>query len=158
KKRAVSESAPVPNLAYRLAEEARVASLATVNKKLPAWADNNLGTEAYEPIIENPFVSAYEAPLSTFGVDVDTASYANVRRFLTSHQLPPPNAVRIEELVNYFSYDYPQPADDKPFAVNVEAGACPWNVGHTLVRIGLKGREIPRDKRPAGNLVFLVDV
>lgn len=115
-------------------------------------------TEAYDPIIENPFLSSYEDPLSTFGIDVDTASYANVRRFLTQQQLPPRNAVRIEELVNYFSYEYPQPAGDQPFSVNVEAGRCPWNAGNGLVRIGLKGREIDRDKRPVSNLVFLVDV
>lgn len=118
----------------------------------------DLGTEAYEPITENPFLTPYEDPLSTFGVDVDTASYANVRRFLTNHQLPPPNAVRIEELLNYFAYDYPQPAENQPFSVNVESGSCPWNTEHRLVRIGLKGREIPRDKRPVSNLVFLVDV
>jgi Ca-activated chloride channel family protein len=156
KKLADAEPAASASFAYAPAD--RVARMMTVDKRLPAIAETSPGNEAYEPIIENPFVSAYEAPLSTFGIDVDTASYANVRRFLTSHQLPPPNAVRIEELVNYFSYDYPQPADEKPFAVNVDAGACPWNVGHTLVRIGLKGREIPRDKRPASNLVFLVDV
>ena len=117
-----------------------------------------LGTEVYEPIVENLFFSAYEDPLSTFGVDVDTASYANMRRFLTSQQLPPPNAVRIEEFVNYFSYDYPQPAAGQPFSVNVEAANCPWHAGHQLVRIALKGKEIPRDQRPASNLVFLVDV
>lgn len=118
----------------------------------------DLGTEAYDPITENPFLTPYEDPLSTFGVDVDTASYANVRRFLTNRQLPPPNAVRIEELINYFAYDYPQPAENQPFSVNVESGSCPWNTEHRLVRIGLKGREIPRDKRPVSNLVFLVDV
>ncbi|HEY2250321.1 MAG TPA: von Willebrand factor type A domain-containing protein [Planctomycetaceae bacterium] len=116
------------------------------------------GTEVYEPIVENQFFSAYEDPLSTFGVDVDTASYANVRRFLTDQQLPPPNAVRIEEMVNYFSYSYPQPAAGQPFSVNVEAANCPWTPGHQLVRIALKGKEIPRDQRPASNLVFLVDV
>ena len=116
------------------------------------------GTEDYEPIVENPFFSAYEAPLSTFGVDVDTASYANVRRFLTDRQVPPPNAVRIEEFVNYFAYAYPQPAAGQPFSVNVEAANCAWNPGHQLVRIVLKGREIPRDQRPSSNLVFLVDV
>jgi Ca-activated chloride channel family protein len=117
-----------------------------------------LGTEVYEPIVENLFFSAYEDPLSTFGVDVDTASYSNVRRFLTDQQLPPPNAVRIEELVNYFSYDYAPPAAGQPFSVNVEAANCAWSPGHQLVRIALKGREIPRDQRPASNLVFLVDV
>jgi Ca-activated chloride channel family protein len=120
--------------------------------------DATPGTEAYEPIVENLFRSSYEDPLSTFGIDVDTASYANVRRFLTQHQLPPRNAVRIEELVNYFSYDYPQPADDRPFSVTVEAGRCPWSPANGLVKIGLKGRDIDRDKRPASNLVFLVDV
>jgi Ca-activated chloride channel family protein len=123
------------------------------------WSHGEVpGTEGYEPIVENPFVSAYQDPLSTFGVDVDTASYANVRRFLTDQQLPPPNAVRIEELVNYFSYDYAPPAAGQPFSVNVEAANCAWNPGHQLVRIALKGREIPRDQRPASNLVFLVDV
>src|SRR5207302_7315607 len=92
-------------------------------------AEQQLGAEAYDPIVENPFLSAYEDPLSTFGVDVDTASYANVRRFLTNRQLPPPNAVRIEELVNYFAYDYPQPAGDQPFTVNIEAANCPGNAG-----------------------------
>jgi Ca-activated chloride channel family protein len=116
------------------------------------------GTEAYEPIVENPFLSAYEAPLSTFGVDVDTASYANMRRFLTQQQLPPPNAVRVEELVNYFRYDYPQPAGAEPFSVSVDSGPAPWQPQHKLVRIGLKAKEIPRDQRPASNLVFLVDV
>lgn len=121
-------------------------------------ADRQSGAEVYDMIVENPFLSAYADPLSTFGVDVDTASYANVRRFLTQGQLPPPNAVRIEELVNYFAYDYPPPAGDQPFSVNVETGRCPWSPGHGLVRIALKGKEIAPGARPAGNLVFLVDV
>src|SRR5262245_15044900 len=115
--------------------------------------------KTYEPIVKNLFLSSYEDPLSTFGIDVDTASYANVRRFLTQQQqLPPRNAVRIEELINYFSYDYPQPVDDRPFSVNVEAGRCAWNPANGLVKLGLTGREIDRDERPASNLVFLVDV
>ncbi|HLJ10208.1 MAG TPA: VWA domain-containing protein, partial [Planctomycetaceae bacterium] len=114
--------------------------------------------EAYDPIFENPFRSAYEDPLSTFGVDVDTASYSNLRRFLTNRQLPPPNAVRIEELVNYFSYDYPQPAPDQLFSVNVDARNCPWSREHSLVRIGVKGKEMAATQRPPSNLVFLVDV
>jgi Ca-activated chloride channel family protein len=114
--------------------------------------------EVYEPVNENQFVTPLAEPLSTFGVDVDTASYTNVRRFLTNRQMPPPNAVRIEELINYFRYDDPQPADARPFSVNVEVGNAPWRPQNRLVRIGLKGREIPRDKRPTSNLVFLVDV
>ncbi|MEM9659273.1 MAG: von Willebrand factor type A domain-containing protein, partial [Planctomycetota bacterium] len=91
--------------------------------------------------------------------DVDTASYANVRQFLVqSHQLPPADAVRVEELVNYFPYDYSPPTDDAPFAAHVESAGCPWNAQHRLVRIGVKGRELLREKRPQSNLVFLIDV
>lgn len=117
-------------------------------------------TAAYDHLVENPFLGAKENPLSTFSVDVDTASYANVRRFIESGALPPPDAVRLEELINYFPYDYAPPAVDsgKPFAVHLEAAACPWTPEHRLVRIGLKGKEIARDKRPASNLVFLLDV
>ncbi len=115
-------------------------------------------TEAYEPIVENEFLSPRVAPLSTFGVDVDTASYSNVRRFLTQGQLPPPNAVRIEELLNYFKYNDPAPQSGKSFSVNMETAACPWNPEHKLVRIGLKGKEIPHNERPASNLVYLIDV
>ncbi|MFN0052864.1 MAG: von Willebrand factor type A domain-containing protein [Planctomycetales bacterium] len=114
--------------------------------------------EAYDPITENPFVTAASQPLSTFGVDVDTASYTNVRKFLIDRRLPPRDAVRIEEFVNYFRYDDPRPADNQPFSVRVEVGRAPWQPEHRLVRIGLKGREIDRDRRPLSNLVFLVDV
>ncbi|WP_206028574.1 VWA domain-containing protein [Thalassoroseus pseudoceratinae] len=114
--------------------------------------------EQYEPIVENPFIEpAGQSALSTFSIDVDTASYANVRRFLNNGQLPPPNAVRIEELLNYFRYDYPQPADGQPFSVNTEVAPCPWQPQHRLVRFGLKGREILKEQRPATNLVFLID-
>ncbi len=105
--------------------------------------------EAYEPVTDNPFLAVSDNPLSTFSIDVDTASYSIVRRYLQqNHQLPPPSAVRIEELVNYFHYDYPQPEGDKPFAANVEVAGCPWNAEHRLVRMGLKGREVARDHRP----------
>jgi Ca-activated chloride channel family protein len=114
--------------------------------------------ERYDRFSENRPCSPAEAPLSTFSIDVDTASYANVRRFLTSGRLPPSDAVRIEELVNYFRYDYPQPAGDRPFSVTLEAAECPWRSDRRLVRIGLQGRDIDRRERPAGNLVFLVDV
>ena len=114
--------------------------------------------EAYARLQENRAASVAQQPLSTFSIDVDTASYANVRRFLTAGRLPPPEAVRIEELVNYFRYDYPQPAGDAPLAVALEAAECPWHPGRRLVRIGLQGRDLDRRERPAGNLVFLVDV
>ncbi|MFH5804478.1 von Willebrand factor type A domain-containing protein [Alienimonas sp. DA493] len=126
---------------------------------------SDFSREQYAPIPENRFLSARDTPLSTFAVDVDTASYANVRRFLKNGQLPPPGAVRIEELVNYFRYDYePPPAEGdgdgepRPFAVHAEVAACPWAPDHRLVRIGLKGREMEADARPLCNLVFLLDV
>ncbi|MDB5391243.1 MAG: von Willebrand factor related domain, partial [Planctomycetaceae bacterium] len=116
------------------------------------------GAEAYQPIFENSFISPTQEPLSTFSVDVDSASYANMRRFLQNGQVPPPDAIRIEELVNYFAYQYPVPQDGKPFSVNADIAACPWSPGHNLVRIGLKGKEISKEQRPPSSLVFLVDV
>lgn len=116
-------------------------------------------TEAYDSITENPFKLVERDPLSTFSIDVDTASYSNVRRLLNQGRIPPAGAVRIEEMVNYFNYDYTPPTDGKaPFAVHVEAAGCAWAPDHRLVRIGLKGRVIERDQRPPSNLVFLVDV
>ncbi|MEA3208955.1 MAG: Ca-activated chloride channel [Chthoniobacter sp.] len=115
-------------------------------------------TEAYDAITDNAFLAVHGNPLSTFSIDVDTASYANVRRFLNQQRLPPKGAVRIEELINYFDYDYPQPEGDAPFSATMEVATCPWQPEHRLVRIGLKGREIARDRRPASNLVFLIDV
>lgn len=115
-------------------------------------------TEAYSHIDENPFLEAARAPLSTFSIDVDTASYSNTRRFLKDGQLPPKDAVRIEELVNYFSYDYPQPVGDAPFSVTAEISEAPWNTSHRLVHIGLQGKRIPTANMPPANLVFLIDV
>ena len=114
--------------------------------------------ERYAHFMENSFLASVTQPLSTFSIDVDTASYAIVRRFLSSGNLPPSDAVRIEELVNYFPYDYPQPTGDAPFSVTMETAACPWRSGNLLLRVGLKGRQIDRRERPAGNLVFLIDV
>jgi Ca-activated chloride channel family protein len=115
-------------------------------------------TATYDHIGENPFLDAKSNPLSTFSIDVDTASYSNVRRFINEGSLPPKDAVRIEEMINYFTYDYPQPTDEKPFAVHIDATSCPWETSHRLVRIGLKGKEIATDKRGPSNLVFLLDV
>lgn len=122
------------------------------------WHEDPTSNETYNPIFENGFITPEQQQLSTFSIDVDTASYANLRRFLMSGQLPPPDAVRIEELVNYFAYQYPQPEDGRPFSVQTDIAACPWQPGHQLVRIGLKGKEIPKEQRPPTNLVFLVDV
>jgi len=117
-----------------------------------------LSTEAYDHVVENPFLLVTQNPLSTFSIDVDTASYANVRRLLNQGTLPPPGAVRIEEMVNYFDYDYPLPTGGDPFSVNVEVANCPWNGEHLLARIGIKGQEFDPDERPPANLVFLIDV
>ena len=116
------------------------------------------GGETYEGVAENDFVEVARAPLSTFSVDVDTASYSNTRRFLKQGQLPPADAVRVEELINYFSYDYPQPTGGAPFSVTAEAADCPWNPRHKLVRVGLQGRRVAAEDLPPSNLVFLVDV
>ena len=122
-----------------------------------AKAESSPG-ESYDAVTESPFQPVATAPLSTFSIDVDTASYANVRRMINSGQRPPADAVRIEELLNYFPYADPAPAGDEPFAVRTEVAACPWNLKHRLVRIGVHGREIERKARPASNLVFLIDV
>jgi Ca-activated chloride channel family protein len=114
--------------------------------------------ERYAEINENPFLETARAPLSTFSIDVDTASYANVRRYLNDGMLPPADAVRIEELINYFEYDYPQPVGDVPFSVNTEVANCPWNTKHKIVQIGLQGKKVSLDNVPPSNLVFLIDV
>jgi Ca-activated chloride channel homolog len=123
------------------------------------WTYSPHNTESYDHVEDNPFLTVQNNPLSTFSIDVDTASYALVRRFIEQQRtLPPKGAVRIEELINYFTYDYPPPRGRQPFSVNVEIAGCPWKAEHRLARIGLKGREITRERAPACNLVFLVDV
>lgn len=121
-------------------------------------ASQPFNTEAYDRIIDNPFLTVRDNPLSTFSIDVDTASYSNVRRFLNEGQLPPKDAVRIEELLNYFNYDYAVPTDEHPFAAHVEISECPWAAAHRLARVGLKGKVIAPEHRPDCNLVFLIDV
>jgi Ca-activated chloride channel family protein len=117
-------------------------------------------SESFAPLVENAWIRPLgEAALSTFSIDVDTAAYAIVRRCLLEQgKLPPPGALRIEELVNYFPYGYSGPTGSDPFAVHVDAAACPWEPRHRLVRIALKGREVEEVQRPAANLVFLLDV
>ena len=114
--------------------------------------------EEYSRLYDNDFLLAKDNPLSTFSIDVDTASYSNVRRFLHNNQLPPRDAVRIEEMINYFTYDYPQPTGSDPFSINTEVAACPWNTAHKLVLIGLQGRKMEAQNLPPSNLVFLIDV
>ena len=119
----------------------------------PDW-----NTEAYDRIYDNPFLAVGSNPLSTFSIDVDRASYSNVRRFLNGGQLPPPDAVRIEEMINYFTYDYPEPRGEHPFSVTTEVAAAPWQPAHKLLRIGLQAKRIDTRELPPSNLVFLLDV
>ncbi len=131
---------------------------APVAEPMPMKGEAHHNTEAYDPIIENSFLAADRNPLSTFSIDVDTASYSNVRRFLLSEgRLPPPDAVRIEELINYFPYRYPQPRDGHPVAFTLDIAECPWNAKHYLVRIGLMAKRIDPREMPPRNFVFLVD-
>ncbi len=115
-------------------------------------------TETYKHQADNPFYDAKSDPLSTFSVDVDTGSYTNVRRILNEGRMPPADAVRLEEMINYFSYGYSPPKGSEPIAVQLEAGPCPWSPTHRLVRIGLQARNVDASKLPARNLVFLLDV
>ena len=139
-----------------VSNEARIAPTAT-----PGAVDNarpDFNTEAYDYIEENSFLEAMSNPLSTFSIDVDTASYSNARRFLNNSQLPPVDAVRIEEFINYFNYDYPQPDGEHPFAIVTELSTSPWNANHQLVHIGIQGQQVDKEALPDSNLVFLLDV
>ncbi|MGH7554998.1 MAG: YfbK domain-containing protein [Longimicrobiales bacterium] len=118
----------------------------------------DFNTESYATIDENPFLAVTANPLSTFSIDVDRASYANVRRFIRDGKLPPKDAVRIEELINYFPYDDPAPEGDAPFAVRTELAPAPWRPAHKLLRIALKAKAIEESEQPPGNFVFLIDV
>ncbi len=126
-----------------------------VRYPVPSYPAN---TEQYDQIVENNFLEANSNPLSTFSIDVDTASYTNVRRFISAGQLPPKNAVRIEEMINYFHYDYPQPEGEDPLTITTEVAPCPWNPQHNLVLIGLQGKNVDVDRLPPANLIFLIDV
>ncbi len=120
----------------------------------------NWNTEDYDHIVENRFLAVRDNPLSTFSIDVDAASYSNVRRFIKNGQMPPPDAVRIEEMVNYFNYDFPRPEanSEMPFTVSTELNECPWKPEHKLMLIGLQGKVLTPENLPPANLVFLIDV
>jgi Ca-activated chloride channel family protein len=119
---------------------------------------DQFNTEEYASLDENPFLPVTSNPLSTFSIDVDAASYSNCRRFITNGSLPPAGAVRIEEFVNYFKYEYPQPGGDDPIGAHIEIAECPWNTAHTLAKIGIKARDISQENLPPANLTFLIDV
>lgn len=114
--------------------------------------------EEYSHIDGNKFLEVAQEPLSTFSIDVDTASYSNIRRFLDDNQMPPQGAVRVEEMINYFAYDYPQPQGNDPFSISLESGACPWQPEHRLVLVGIQGKDLDTKELPESNLVFLIDV
>ncbi|MCL3782115.1 DUF3520 domain-containing protein [Prolixibacteraceae bacterium JC049] len=119
---------------------------------------NKRGSEDYAIIRENEYKMVHQSPVSTFSVDVDAAAYSNVRRFIMSGQKPPQDAVRIEEMINYFSYDYKMPQNKHPFSINHELAACPWNKDNLLLHVGLQAKKIATENLPASNLVFLLDV
>ncbi|MFB2894174.1 von Willebrand factor type A domain-containing protein [Aerosakkonemataceae cyanobacterium BLCC-F50] len=158
-KQAPQLSASSPTPAPQLPGAASPAAAPTAKRPR---ADNAVqptpNTEQYNRIEDNQFVTVKNQPLSTFSIDVDTASYSNVRRFIYEGQLPPKDAVRIEEMLNYFTYDYPQPNGDRPFTINTEISQTPWNPKHKLVQIGLQGKRIASENIPPSNLVFLIDV
>ena len=157
----VSEAveAPAP---YRKKMSVRTLGLqqATMGARQPGYYDPGTphNTEDYTAIKENRFFRPQDEALSTFSIDVDAASYSNMRRFLKNGQQPPKDAIRVEELVNYFDYDYPQPKDEHPFNIVTELGVCPWAPEHELLHIGLQGKLIPNDDLPPSNFVFLLDV
>ncbi|MBA2113380.1 vWA domain-containing protein [Bremerella alba] len=141
----------------RMATELKLAEQDDVGG--PGGVGPGEGGDKFEPIEENDFIAVADQPLSTFSIDVDTASYSKIRSYLSQFgSLPPRDAVRVEELVNYFTYDYATPTDAHPFAANVEVASCPWNPTNRLVRVGIKGKEVATEDRPASNLVFLLDV
>lgn len=154
-----AESQPPPYPSSNTSSIASNTSSMPLGKEAAPYADESEARgERYAEIAENPYLETARAPLSTFSIDVDTASYANVRRFLNQGQLPPKDAVRIEELINYFEYDYPSPVGDVPFSVHTDVAVCPWNKKNKLVHIGLQGKKIALDDVPPSNLVFLIDV
>jgi Ca-activated chloride channel family protein len=148
---------PVAALGYAPATSGEVRP-EPVESEVTSRNRQDFDTATYDHVTENPFLPAASNPLSTFSIDVDTASYSNVRRFINSGSFPPKDAVRVEEMINYFSYDYHEPEGDKPFSIDLDATACPWDASHRLLRIGLKGRDVANENRPASNLVFLLDV
>jgi len=133
-------------------------NVATSYAILPPPRLRDYNTEEYAEISENTFKWATKTPLSTFSIDVDGASYSNVRRMIMDGRLPVKDAVRVEELINYFNYDYENPVGEHPFSVNTEVGKAPWNPDHQLVQIGIQGEKVEADNLPPSNLVFLLDV
>ncbi|MES3016892.1 MAG: VWA domain-containing protein [Bacteroidota bacterium] len=145
-----------PDKSIAIRQSTMAASKMASQSRYYVPAESN--TESYNAINENRFHEVKQNPLSTFGTDVDAASYSNIRRFINGGQLPPVDAVRIEEMINYFDYEYPQPQGGTPVSINTELSSAPWNPQHQLVKIGLQAKTIAYDQLPASNFVFLIDV
>lgn len=152
---------PSRSVKYRVGETiGGVNGFTTRGSRSNTFVSNDLdvNSESYSKLSSNQFKKVKSEPLSTFSIDVDKASYSNVRRFINAGTLPPVDAVRIEEMINYFSYDYPKPTNNEPFSITTEYTGCPWNKAHKLVHIGLQGKEIEMENAPSNNLTFLIDV
>ena len=146
---------------YAIEAPCEVVCTDSVSEEAPLYDDENQvaeNTESYASLEENAFESPKTNPLSTFSIDVDNASYTNIRRFINNGQDVPKDAVRVEEMMNFFKYSYPQPENEHPFSINTEYSKSPWNTNHKLLKIGLQGKNVPMDNLPYSNLVFLVDV
>ena len=154
--KAEAESAAAP--AWEGSIQAEMVDSMVVSDQTPVVLPPGFNTEEYDRIFEPGFKSVVDEPLSTLSIDVDTASYANLRRYLQQGQLPPEDAVRIEEMINYFSYEYPDPAGNDPFSFTTELSECPWNSQTMLLQLGLQAQRIDFDELPPNNLIFLLDV
>ncbi|MEM9896243.1 MAG: von Willebrand factor type A domain-containing protein [Bacteroidota bacterium] len=135
-----------------------MARSSTIARPAPIYYPPSFNTEEYAAISENGFKKVADHALSTFSIDVDAASYSNVRRFLNAGKLPPKDAVRVEEMINYFSYDYQAPESNEPFSIETAVTKAPWNTSHLVARVGLQGKKLDMKKAPASNIVFLLDV
>ncbi|MFN8578035.1 MAG: VWA domain-containing protein [Candidatus Sericytochromatia bacterium] len=152
-------SKPAPKMVRNQALKVAPATTGAIAPNEPEYKKQkqDFNTEEYSNIEENIFLTSEKNPLSTFSIDVDTASYSNIRRFINSNQLPPKDAVRIEEMLNYFTYNYPQPTGKDPFSINLDMTQSPWNKENKIVRVGLQGKKIDTKKMPPANIVFLID-
>jgi len=146
------------SVSYEIADMKSQCEVVANHQVIQSTPYDNSNSEEYASFVENNFRLAINEPLSTFSADVDAASYTNMRRYINRGQLPTKDAIRTEEFINYFSYNYKKPTGEHPLAITTEVGGCPWNEQHRLVRIGLKAKEIPSDNLPASNFVFLIDV
>ncbi|HKK41635.1 MAG TPA: von Willebrand factor type A domain-containing protein, partial [Bacteroidales bacterium] len=156
----VSDNYSIPSEHGHKSEKMLISASVKGSPGIPAFRrySGNFNTEAYAPVNENVFRYVKANPLSTFSIDVDHASYSNIRRFINNGELPPADAVRIEEMINYFRYNYPQSFGTHPFSVSTEMAVCPWNRNHYLMQVGLRAKDIEKTGFPPSNIVFLIDV